>query len=281
MNKIKKFGTLGAGQMGSGIAQVAAQAGYEVILVDINNDVLTHAKTGIQKSLNKLAEKGRLENPDGIYKKIHFSAEKKDLSDCDFVVEAVTEHEATKYKIFSELDQMVKPGAYLASNTSSISITGIAGKTKRPKQVIGMHFMNPVPIMELVEIIRGLQTSDDTYDVTKNLAEKMKKVTVLSRDSAGFIVNRVLMPMINEAIWTVYQGIGTPEDIDTAMKLGTHQPMGPIALADFIGLDTVLSILEVFHDSFGDKFKPCPLLRQYVDAGWLGKKTGRGFYTYK
>lgn len=278
--EIKKLGILGSGQMGSGIAQVGAQAGYEVVIVDVSQDALERAKTNISKSLHKLAEKGKVKDPDAILKKIALSVDKVKLKDCDFVVEAVTEDEALKFKLFAELDSVCGPQTLLATNTSSISITRIAGKTRRPEKVIGMHFMNPVPLMDLVEIIRGLQTSDETYHFTKELAEKMQKTTVLSKDSAGFIVNRILVPMINEAIYTLYQGIGTVEDIDKAMKLGTHQPMGPLTLADFVGLDTVLSILEVFHESFGDKFKPCPLLKQYVDAGWLGRKTGRGFYTY-
>lgn len=266
--------------MGAGIAQIGAQAGYKVVLVDIKDDFLKRALQTIDKSLAKLAEKGKVKNPAEARERIRTSLQVKDLASCDFVIEAITENEPIKFKTFTELDQVCKPGAWLASNTSSISITRIAGKTKRPDRVVGMHFMNPVPLMELVEIIRGLQTSDETYRVTKALAEKMGKVTVLSKDSAGFIVNRILVPMINEAIYALYQGIGTPEDIDAAMKLGTHQPMGPLTLADFVGLDTLLSTLEVFHESFGDKFKPCPLLKQYVDAGWLGRKTGRGFYTY-
>lgn len=281
MHEIKTVGVIGAGQMGAGIGQVAAQSGLSVVLVDLKLELLNRAKEVIGKSLGKLAEKGKIRNPEETKSRIRFSTKTADLADCDFVVEAITENESVKFKTFVELDAVCKPDALLATNTSSISITRIAGKTKRAEKVIGMHFMNPVPLMELVEIIRGLQTSDETYSATRMLAEKMGKTTVLSRDSAGFIVNRILVPMINEAIYALHQGIGTVEDIDKAMKLGTHQPMGPLALADFVGLDTVLSILEVFHESFGDKFKPCPLLKQYVDAGWLGKKTGRGFYTYE
>ena len=280
MQEVKKLGILGSGQMGSGIAQVGAQAGYSVVIADISEKSLEKAKAVMSKSLNKLADKGKIDNPEEILSRINFTSDKMQLKDCDFVVEAVTEEENLKFKLFSELDELCDEKTYLATNTSSISITRIAGKTKRPEKVIGMHFMNPVPLMELVEIIRGLQTSDETYQITKVLAENMKKTTVLSNDSAGFIVNRILVPMINEAIYTLSQGIGSVEDIDKAMKLGTHQPMGPLTLADFVGLDTVLSILEVFHESFGDKFKPCPLLKQYVDAGWLGRKSGRGFYTY-
>lgn len=277
---IQTFGVVGSGQMGSGIGQVAAQSGFRVVLVDLKQEFLDRAQAEIQKSLQKLAEKGKIPNPREVFEKLRFSTQIKELASCDFIVEAITENEPIKFKTFEELDRLCKPETFLASNTSSISITRIAGKTKRPGRVIGMHFMNPVPIMELVEIIRGLQTSDETYALTKGLAEKMGKTTVLSKDSAGFIVNRILVPMINEAIYALHQGIGTVEDIDKAMKLGTHQPMGPLALADFVGLDTALSILEVFHEAFGDKFKPCPLLKQYVDAGWLGRKTGRGFYNY-
>ncbi len=281
MATIKTLGVIGSGQMGSGIAQVLAQSGLSVTLVDLKEEFLQRALKGIDQSLRRLSEKGKIqEPPETIRSRVRTSTKVSDLASCDFVIEAITENEPVKFKTFEELDRLCKPETFLASNTSSISITRLAGKTKRPERVIGMHFMNPVPMMELVEIIRGLQTSDETYALTKDLAEKMGKKTVLSRDSAGFIVNRILVPMINEAIYALYQGIGTPEDIDAAMKLGTHQPMGPLALADFVGLDTVLSILEVFHESFGDKFKPCPLLKQYVDAGWLGKKAGRGFYTY-
>ncbi len=280
MKQINTVGVLGAGQMGAGIAQVAAQAGFTVTLVDIKQEYLDRAKAVMTKSLGKLVEKGKIASADDVLKRLNFSTLKTDFAQCDFVVEAVTENEELKFKLFEELDKVCKPDALLASNTSSISITRIAGKTKRPEQVIGMHFMNPVPLMALVEIIRGLQTSDDAYELTRVMAEKMGKTTILSKDSAGFIVNRILVPMINEAIYTLYSGIGSVEDIDAAMKLGTNQPMGPLTLADFVGLDTVLSIMEVFHESFGDKFKPCPLLKQYVDAGWLGRKSGRGFYKY-
>ncbi|MBI2082283.1 MAG: 3-hydroxybutyryl-CoA dehydrogenase [Deltaproteobacteria bacterium] len=280
MKPIQTIGVIGSGQMGSGIAQVAAQAGYKVVLVDLKEEFLKKAISVIDKSLAKLAEKGKIQDIPAIKERIRTSTQTKDLANCDFIVEAITENEPIKFKTFEELDRICKPETFFATNTSSISITRIAGKTKRPERIIGMHFMNPVPMMELVEIIRGLQTSDETYAITKALAEKMGKISVLSKDSAGFIVNRILVPMINEAIYALYQGIGTAEDIDKAMKLGTHQPMGPLTLADFVGLDTILWVLEVFHESFGDKFKPCPLLKQYVDAGWLGRKTGRGFYTY-
>ena len=280
MTSVRTLGIVGSGQMGAGIAQVGAQSGLQVTLVDLKQEFLDRALQVIDKSLAKLKEKGKVPDPAAVRERIRASTQMKDLASCDFVVEAITENEPIKFKTFEELDRLCKKETFLATNTSSISITRLAGKTKRPERVIGMHFMNPVPLMELVEIIRGLQTSDETYAVTRGIAEQMGKVTVLSKDSAGFIVNRILVPMINEAIYALYQGIGTVEDIDNAMKLGTHQPMGPLTLADFVGLDTVLSILEVFHESFGDKFKPCPLLKQYVDAGWLGKKSGRGFYNY-
>ena len=280
MGDIQVLGVIGAGQMGAGIAQAGAQAGIPVLLVDVSEEVLKRAVGGIRKSLAKLAEKGKVQNPEEVASRIKSSTRLEDLATCDFIIEAITENEAIKFETFAKLDKIAPPEIVLASNTSSISITRLAGKTKHPDKVIGMHFMNPVPMMELVEIIRGLQTSDETYRITKALAEKMGKTTVLSKDSAGFIVNRILVPMINEAIFALHQGLGTAEDIDKAMKLGTHMPMGPLALADLVGLDTVLWVLEVFHESFGDKFKPCPLLKQYVDAGWLGRKTGRGFYTY-
>jgi len=266
--------------MGSGIAQAAAQAGISVILTDVREAALEKAIHTIEKSLAKLQEKGKIADPTSVRQRIRTATRMEEVKSADMVIEAVTENEQLKFKIFAELDQVCRPEAILASNTSSISITRLAAKTRRPDKVIGIHFMNPVPMMELAEIIRGLQTSDETLNTARELAVRLGKKVVLSKDSPGFIVNRVLVPMINEAIFALYQGVGTVEDIDTAMKLGTHQPMGPLQLADFVGLDTVLAVLEVFHESFGDKFKPCPLLKQYVDAGWLGRKSGRGFYTY-
>ncbi|MBI4197142.1 MAG: 3-hydroxybutyryl-CoA dehydrogenase, partial [Deltaproteobacteria bacterium] len=232
MINIQTFGVIGAGQMGAGIAQSAAQSGLNVVLVDLKEEFVQRAVKTIEKSLAKLAEKGKVQNPAEVQKRIRVSTQMNNFAECDFVVEAVTENEPIKFQIFSDLDKICRPDVVLATNTSSISITRLAGKTRRPSQVIGMHFMNPVPMMELVEIIRGLQTSDATYQQTRGLAEKMGKTTVLSKDSAGFIVNRILVPMINEAIYALHQGIGTVEDIDNAMKLGTHQPMGPLALAD-------------------------------------------------
>jgi 3-hydroxybutyryl-CoA dehydrogenase len=274
---------VGAGQMGSGIAQVSLQAGLRVTLVDVSKEGLAKGAERIKAGLKKLVEKGkldaaRLEAANGNLATATSATEVKDV---DFAIEAVTENEDLKRRIFLELDSVVKPGGILATNTSSIPITRIAAATKRPENVIGMHFMNPVPVMQLVELIRGAATSDATYQTTKALAEKMGKTTVVSKDFPGFIVNRILIPMLNEACFALMEGLGTAEDIDTAMKLGTNQPMGPLQLADFIGLDTVLYIAEVLHKGLGDdKYRPCPLLRQYVDAGWYGKKSGRGFYKY-
>jgi len=274
---------VGAGQMGSGIAQVALQAGLRVTLVDVSKEGLAKGAERIRAGLKKLLEKGKLDEArfklaDG---NLATSTSASEVKDVDFAVEAVTESEDLKRRIFVELDSVVKPGGILATNTSSISITRIAAATKRPENVIGMHFMNPVPIMQLVELIRGAATSDATYQATRALAEKMGKTTVMSKDFPGFIVNRILIPMLNEACFALMEGVGSVEDIDTAMKLGTNQPMGPLQLADFIGLDTVLYIAQVLHEGLGDdKYRPSPLLRQYVDAGWHGKKSGRGFYKY-
>ena len=274
---------VGAGQMGSGIAQVALQAGLRVTLVDVSKDGLAKGADRIRAGLKKLVEKGKLEEArlQEASANLATSTSATGVEGVDLAIEAVTENEELKRRIFLELDGVVKPGGILATNTSSISITRIAAATKRPENVIGMHFMNPVPVMQLVELIRGAATSEATYQTTRALAEKMGKTTVVSRDFPGFIVNRILIPMLNEACFALMEGVGSVQDLDTAMKLGTNQPMGPLQLADFIGLDTVLSIAEVLHEGLGDdKYRPCPLLRQYVDAGWYGKKSGRGFYTY-
>jgi 3-hydroxybutyryl-CoA dehydrogenase len=279
----QKIGVLGAGQMGAGIAQVAAQVGYQVFLADADLSKAQKGKDGIAQRLGKDLAKAKITEAQmqETLANLYPVADLHGLKDCDIVIEAVSENETLKLSLFKQLDEICQPSAILASNTSSIPITRIAAATKRPEQVIGMHFMNPVPVMKLVEIINGLATSESTYQATKEMAEKMGKVTVLSRDISGFIVNRVLMPMINEAVFALYEGIGTKEDIDQGMKLGTNQPMGPLTLADFIGLDTCLAIMEVLHKGLGDsKYRPCPLLRQYVEAGWLGKKSGRGFYQY-
>lgn len=281
---IKSVGVVGAGQMGNGIAQVAAQFGYNVIMLDVSGAALEKGIATIAGSCDRLIKKNVMTEADKatLLGRIKTAQETAALKDCDIVIEAATENIDLKLKIFKDLDAAVKPEALLVSNTSSISITKIAGVTKRPAQVAGMHFMNPVPLMKLVEGIRGLQTSDETFATVKALAEKMDKVFVESvKDMPGFIVNRILMPMINEAVYTLHEGIANVEAIDNAMKLGTNQPMGPLTLADFIGLDTCLAIMNVLHDGLGDsKYRPCPLLVKYVEAGWLGRKSGRGFYNY-
>lgn len=274
---------IGAGQMGAGIAQVGLTSGHQVTLVDVSADVVAKAKAGIEKGLGKMVEKGKLSDADrtSALGRLASASSVLDVKNVDLGIEAVSENEELKKKIFRDLDSVVRPGGVLATNTSSIPITRIASATKRPDAVIGMHFMNPVPIMQLVELIRGAATSDATYAATKAVAEKMGKTTVVSKDFPGFIVNRILIPMLNEACFALHEGLASPQDIDTAMKLGTNQPMGPLTLADFIGLDTVLAIAKVLHEGLGDdKYRPSPLLKQYVDAGWLGKKTGRGFFTY-
>ena len=281
---IKKIGVLGAGQMGNGIAHVFAQYGYSVILFDIAAVQLEKAVATIKSNLERQAKKGTI--PESLVaetmSRISTTQNMSDLANVDFAVEAATESEALKLEIFRKLDEIVQPSAFLASNTSSIPITKIASVTKRPEKVIGMHFMNPVPLMKLVEIIRGHATSDETFAVTSELVGKLEKEMAVSQDYPGFIVNRVLIPMINEAAFALYEGIATAEDIDKGMKLGTNQPMGPLTLADFIGLDTVLAIANVLYDGFKDpKYRPCPLLVKMVNAGYMGRKSGRGFYVYQ
>jgi len=281
---VKIVGVLGAGQMGNGIAHVFAQHEYQVRLYDVIPAQIEKALKTIGKNLGRQAEKGifPVESVPGILERIKVVKELSEFSDCDLVIEAANENEALKYDLFRQLDSVVKKDAILATNTSSISITGIAAVTKRPEKVIGMHFMNPVPVMQLVEVIRGLATSDETFQVISGLVEKLGKAMAVSQDYPGFIVNRILMPMINEAIFVLYEGIATAEDIDKGMKLGTNHPMGPLALADLIGLDTVLAIISVLYEGFKDpKFRPCPLLVKMVNAGYLGKKSGRGFFTYQ
>lgn len=284
MQNIQLVGIVGAGQMGRGIAQVAAQAGYQVVLFDAFKNSLDFGHNFIKGQLDKGAEKGKWTAAEAAtaFGKIKATLEMGDLKNCDLVIEAATEKVDLKFEIFKKLDEIVKPEALLASNTSSISITEIAAQTKRASKVAGMHFMNPVPVMKLIEGIRGLETTDETFNTIAAVAEKMGKVFVRAQDYPGFAVNRILMPMINEAVYALYEGVATAKDIDTAMKLGTNQPMGPLELADFIGLDTCLAIMNVLHDGLADtKYRPCPLLRQYVAAGRFGRKNGKGFYTYE
>jgi 3-hydroxybutyryl-CoA dehydrogenase len=282
--KISKLMVIGAGQMGSGIAQVCAQAGYKVVLNDLKPEFVERGLAGINKILTRNVDKGRLteEQKQDILSNLTASTDLNDAHDVDLVIEAAIENMEIKTNIFAQLDEITPAHAILASNTSSLPITEIAAATKRPEKVIGMHFMNPVPVMKLVEIIRGLATADEVYQVIEDMTKTLNKVPVEVNDFPGFVSNRILMPMINEAIYTLYEGVATKEAIDEVMKLGMNHPMGPLTLADFIGLDTCLYIMETLHQGFGDdKYRPCPLLRKYVKAGWLGKKTGRGFYTYE
>ena len=279
----EKIAVLGAGQMGNGIAHVFAQSGYDVTMIDISADAVEKGRSTIAGNLDRQIKKGSLQaaDKDTILGRITTATSTDAVKDADLVVEAATENRDLKFRIFADLDAKAKQGAILASNTSSISITEIAARTKRPELVIGMHFMNPVPVMQLVEVIRGLATSDATTNKVFELAKAVGKTPVEARDYPGFIANRILMPMINEAVYCLMEGVGSAEAIDTVMKLGMNHPLGPLALADLIGLDTSLAILEVLHDGIGDpKYRPCPLLRTYVAAGWLGRKTKRGFYAY-
>jgi 3-hydroxybutyryl-CoA dehydrogenase len=282
--EVKKVGVIGAGTMGNGIAHVFAVSGYDVMLMDIEESFIDKAIARITKNLDRMIKKEKITeaDKDAALAKINKTTSVKDLGECDIVVEAATEDYALKQKIFKDLSSICKDGAILASNTSSISITEIAANTKCPEKVIGMHFMNPVPMMKLVEIVKGVQTSDETVDAVMALSEKLGKTPVLVNDYPGFVANRVLMPMINEACWTLMQGVATKEAIDTVMKLGMAHPMGPFQLADLIGLDVCLAIMEVLYEGFSDsKYRPCPLLRNMVKAGYLGRKTKRGFYTYE
>jgi 3-hydroxybutyryl-CoA dehydrogenase len=280
---MKKVAVIGAGTMGNGIAHVAAQAGLETLLIDVKPEFVERGISTISKNLQRGVDKGKMsaEEKDAVMGRIRSTTSVDDAADADIVIEAIIESLQAKTELFRHLDTICKPDAILASNTSSISITKIAAVTKRPEKVIGMHFMNPVPVMTLVEVIRGIATSDATYQAVAEMTAKLNKTAIEVNDYPGFISNRVLMPMINEAIFCLYEGVATPEAIDGVMKLGMNHPMGPLTLADFIGLDVCLAILRVLEQGFGDpKYRPCPLLVKMVDAGWLGRKSGRGFYTY-
>lgn len=281
--EINTYGVVGAGQMGAGIAQVAAMSGLDVVMNDINAELVERGLAGINKILTRNVDKGRMtaDEKDGVLGRIKTSVDLKDMAKADFIVEAATENESIKFNIFRTLDEICDPHVILATNTSSIPIGRIASQTKRQEKVIGMHFMNPVPVMRLVEVIRGIATSDETFKITWDLAKKFGKTPAEAADYPGFIANRILLPMLNEAVYALYHGVGSREDIDTVMKLGMNHPMGPLTLADLIGLDTCLAIMETLYDGFKDsKYRPCPLWRRYVEAGWLGRKTGRGFYEY-
>ncbi len=283
MSKIKKIGIIGAGQMGSGIAHVFALAGYDIALNDLDSDAINAAIGQIEKNMGRQLAKDKItkDDLDAGVKKLHATPSFNDLADCDLVIEAATENAEIKKNIFGALSKILQKDGIIATNTSSISITALGASTDRPEKFIGVHFMNPVPIMRLVEVIRGIATSQQTFETATNLIDELGKTTAVAEDFPAFIVNRILMPMINEAIYTLYEGVGTVSAIDTGMKLGANHPMGPLELADFIGLDTCLSIMQVLYDGLSDsKYRPCPLLIKYVEAGWLGKKTGRGFYDY-
>ncbi len=282
--KLDKIGVIGAGQMGSGIAHVAAVAGYNVLLYDVSTEQIENGIATVSGNLARQVSSGKIEEAErqASIGRIRPAETMEDLAECDLVIEAATEDETVKRKIFAQLCPVLNPEAVIATNTSSISITRLAAQTDRPERFIGIHFMNPVPVMKLVELVRGIATEDSTFELARDFVAKLDKTTTVSEDFPAFIVNRILLPMINEAIYTLYEGVGSVEAIDTAMKLGANHPMGPLQLADFIGLDTCLSIMQVLHDGLSDtKYRPCPLLVKYVEAGWLGRKSGRGFYDYR
>ncbi len=281
---IQKIGVVGAGQMGNGIAHVCALAGYDVVMNDVSADAMAAALALIGKNIDRQVSKGTVtaEDKDAAMARISTTAELSELGNCDLIIEAATEKETIKQQVFDALLPHIKENTILASNTSSISITRLASRTDRPEKFIGFHFMNPVPVMQLVELIRGIATDDETFNACQEVVERLGKTSATSEDFPAFIVNRILMPMINEAVYALYEGVGSVSSIDTSMKLGANHPMGPLELADFIGLDTCLAIMNVLHDGLADtKYRPCPLLTKYVEAGWLGRKTKRGFYDYR
>jgi 3-hydroxybutyryl-CoA dehydrogenase len=282
-DRLERIGVIGAGQMGSGIAHVCALAGFEVVMIDVSEDALDRGRQAIDRNLSRQVARGKIreEDKEATLRRIQMGLEYTLFADCDMVIEAATEKEDVKREIFKKLTPALRPDALIATNTSSISITRLAASTDRPGKFIGMHFMNPVPVMSLVELIRGIATEEATFQATRDLAVKLGKTPVAAEDFPAFIVNRILLPMINEAVYTLYEGVGSVEAIDTAMKLGANHPMGPLELADFIGLDTCLSVMQVLYEGLADsKYRPCPLLVKYVEAGWLGRKTSRGFYDY-
>jgi 3-hydroxybutyryl-CoA dehydrogenase len=283
VDRLRRIGVIGAGQMGAGIAHVCALAGLDVVVTDVNEEALQRGRGAVDHNLSRQVARGKIreEDKDAALGRIRTGLDYRLLADCDMVIEAATEREDIKREIFRKLTPVIKPDALIATNTSSISITRLASSTDRPGKFIGMHFMNPVPVMSLVELIRGIATDEETFATTRELALKLGKTPVAAEDFPAFIVNRILLPMINEAVYTLYEGVGSVEAIDTAMKLGANHPMGPLELADFIGLDTCLSVMQVLYEGLADsKYRPCPLLVKYVEAGWLGRKTSRGFYDY-
>jgi 3-hydroxybutyryl-CoA dehydrogenase len=283
LDRLHRIGVIGAGQMGGGIAHVCALAGFDVVVTDLNEETLERGREAMDRNLSRQVSRGKIseEDKDAALSRITMGTAYALFADCDMVIEAATEKEDIKREIFKKLTPAIKPDALIATNTSSISITRLASSTDRPGKFIGMHFMNPVPVMSLVELIRGIATDEDTFAVTRELALKLGKTPVAAEDFPAFIVNRILLPMVNEAVYTLYEGVGSVEAIDTAMKLGANHPMGPLELADFIGLDTCLSVMQVLYEGLADsKYRPCPLLVKYVEAGWLGRKAGRGFYDY-